>query len=300
MPAYLPPLPRREFLARLLAASAVLAVQPLWAARAPRKAPDYFALFSDTHVAGDAGSVNRKVNMTDHLRQAAQAVLDGKDLPTDVLVAGDLALNKGEREDYQQLKRLLTSLRTGGLPLWLAMGNHDDRENFRSEFQEAGMKEMKSHEVAMVKARKANWFILDSLEKTLQTPGLLGSEQLQWLAASLDRNSKKPALIVVHHNPGTQDNIGGLKDTDALLEVLRPRKHVKALIFGHTHRWGITKDESGIHLINLPPVAYVFRDSDPSGWVEARLRKNGMDLTLRPVGPAHEAHEKTTELEWRS
>ena len=71
--------------------------------------------------------------------------------------------------------------------------------------------------------------MLDSLEATLSTPGLLGQEQLDWLAAALDANPGKPALVLLHHNPATSGHVGGLKDTEALFEVIRPRKQVKGL-----------------------------------------------------------------------
>jgi salicylate hydroxylase len=101
-------------------------------------------------------------------------------------------------------------------------------------------------QVALVPAGRANWFVLDSLEKTLSTPGFLGEEQLTWLAKALDANSRLPALILVHHNPGKVANIDGIKDTEALFAVLRPRKNVKACFFGHTHRWNVAQDESGV------------------------------------------------------
>ena len=43
---------------------------------------------------------------------------------------------------------------------------------------------------------------------------------------------------MVHHNPGVGANIG-LKDTSAFLDVIRPRKQVKAYVYGHTHTWKI-------------------------------------------------------------
>jgi len=107
--------------------------------------------------------------------------------------------------------------------------------------------------------------VLDSLEATNSTPGLLGEEQRAWLARALDENSDKPALVVVHHNltpPG--DSNPSLKDSEQLLEIIRPRRHVKAYIFGHTHDWGIKQDASGIHLVNLPPTAYVFTEGKPA------------------------------------
>jgi hypothetical protein len=151
---------------------------------------------------------------------------------------------------------------------------------------------------ALIQTPAANIFLLDSLEKTLSTPGLLGSEQLAWLARTLDAHPVKPALIVIHHNPGLQENMG-LKDTFPLWDVIRPRRQVKAYIYGHTHTWKITQDSSGIHLINLPPVAYVFRAGDPCGWVKAHLIGSGMRLELRCLDATHRQHGETHNLAWR-
>src|SRR5205807_8770353 len=133
--------------------------------------------------------------------------------------------------------------------------------------EKAGKHTVVGRQGSLVKTAKANWVILDSLDKTLATPGLLGRDQPGWLAKKLDENPKKAAIVMIHHNPGLTGNMG-LKDTAALFEVIRPRKQVKAYIYGHTHTWRVEQDDTGLHLINLPPVAYVFQDGEPSGWVK--------------------------------
>ena len=155
--------------------------------------------------------------------------------------------------------------------------------------EKATQRPLADRQVALLRTPRANWFVLDSLEETLATPGLLGQAQLDWLAGALDANHDKPALVLLHHNPGLTGNVG-LKDTAALFAVIRPRKQVKAYIFGHTHVWNVWPDESGIHLINLPPVSYVFQAGEPAGWVHAMLEREGMQLELRCVDPAHKSH----------
>jgi Predicted phosphohydrolases len=181
------------------------------------------------------------------------------------------------------------------------LGNHDNREHFWEVLQEekSAKRPLADKQVAIVRTPRANWFILDSLEKTLSTPGYLGKEQLEWLGSALDKNAEKPALVMVHHNPGFGANMG-LKDTSAFLDVIRPRKQVKAYIYGHTHTWKIEQDSSGIHFINLPPVAYVFHEGDPSGWVHAVVEDKKMRLELRCVDTSHKDHGQKVELEWRS
>ena len=51
----------------------------------------------------------------------------------------------------------------------------------------------------------------------------------------------------------------GLSDSEGLLAAVWPRRNVKALFYGHTHKWSFRKDPaSGLHLVNLPAVAYAF------------------------------------------
>ena len=105
--------------------------------------------------------------------------------------------------------------------------------------------------------------------------------------------------MLVRHNRGKDGSIGGLKDTAQSFEVIRQRKQVKAFIYGHTHDWKVTQGETGIHLINLPPVAYVFKETVPSGWVQAGLGRSGMNLELRCVKPTHPRHGEAMSLKWR-
>ena len=110
---------------------------------------------------------------------------------------------------------------------------------------------------------------------------------------------RKPAIVVVHHNPGISGNMG-LKDTVAFFEVIRPRSQVKAYVYGHTHTWKVERQDNGIHLINLPPTSYVFTAGYPSGWVHARLGKKGMQLELHCVDRSHKDHGQVVDLPWRA
>jgi hypothetical protein len=153
--------------------------------------------------------------------------------------------------------------------------------------------------VSIVESPRANWLLLDSLDKTNYTPGLLGEKQLAWLAAALDARADRPALVVMHHNLDRDPQTSGLRDTGRLLEVLAPRRQVKALFYGHTHRWG-AEQVDGIHVVNLPTLVWLFDKQQPRGWVDARLRAEGMTLRLNALDPGHSAHGQTLELAWRA
>ena len=301
MPIHLRPISRRQFLVRSLAGGAALALGPSLLAASKHSDPNSWALLSDTHLAADPGLVARDINMTDHFTKVSAELLALPKRPAGVFITGDCAYNSGQTGDYRHAADLLEPIRTGRMPVHLALGNHDNRERFWEALpqEKAAQRPLADRQVALLRTPRANWFVLDSLEATLSTPGLLGQTQLDWLAKALDANPHKPALVLLHHNPGSQDNISGLKDTEALFAVIRPRRQVKAYIFGHTHAWSVSEDQSGIHLINLPAVAYVFKPGEPAGWVHAQLEKKGIRLELRCVEPAHKAHGQVRELHWR-
>ena len=301
MPIHLPPISRRQFLARALAASAGMALAPELFAKEKAVDKDTWAFLSDTHLAEDRSRVERAVNMTEHFQIVSRELLELPKRPEGMFITGDCAFSSGQKGDYALLQELLAPVRAAQMPVHLALGNHDNREQFWEvlETEKAAKRPIADRQVGLLRTPRANWFILDSLEQTLQTPGLLGREQLDWLGKALDANANKPALVLIHHNPGISGNLG-LKDTVALFEIIRPRKQVKAYFYGHTHAWKVEQDESGIHLINLPPVAYLFHEGDPAGWVQAKLKKNGVQLELRCVDKNHKAHGEKHDLEWRS
>lgn len=302
MPIHLAPVSRRCFLHRAVVVGAGLAITPdLLAAVKPPDA-DSWALLSDSHLAADQSFRFRGINMVDHFKIVSQELLGLSKRPAGVFLTGDCAYNQGESADYALLAELLDPLRQAQMPVHLALGNHDQREHFWAQFQQerAAPLPLIDRQVALLQTPRVNWFILDSLEKTLSTPGLLGHEQLDWLAKSLDEHQEKPALVLVHHNPGLKGGNMGLKDTLPFLEIIRPRKQVKAYIYGHTHHWHVEQDPSGIHFINLPAVAYVFQDGDPSGWVHAMVKPDGMRLELRSIDPTHKAHGEIHDLKWRA
>ena len=299
MPFILPPIPRRQFLATSAGLAAAFATRG-WAADKAGE-PRYVALLADTHIAADKAAVSRDVNMTDHLTAVIDQIVKAAEPPALAIVHGDAAFLKGEAGDYKTLGGLLAPLAKGGLATYLLLGNHDDRDQFR-----AGLKELSGgsaleakHSLHLKSFPHAHWYTLDSLDKVNVTPGKLGQEQLAWLAKELDARTDKPAIISVHHNPVfMEDKIGGLTDTKALFDVLVPRKHVKVVLFGHTHAWGITEHE-GIKLVNLPPVAYPFDKAKPSGWVEARITPDKLALKLRALH-GHKQDGETHELTFRT
>ncbi len=297
MPLHLTP--RREFLRRAaLAGAGLLATRELFAA----EAGTHWALLSDPHIGPKEDSINRETNMADHLRASVKEVLKAKDSLAGVFVNGDCALKAGLPEEYATFTSLVKPLTEAGLTLHMTLGNHDDRANFWKALKLAddAARPVQSKHVSVIKAKPVNWFLLDSLDVVDKAPGKLEQGQRDWLAKALDEHRDKPALVMVHHNPHldpTKPN-GSLQDTAELFEILLPRKQVKALFFGHSHKWDL-KEKDGMHLVNLPSVAYPFAKEQPTGWVDCHLQSGGMTLELRSHNEQHPAHGKKSELKWR-
>lgn len=300
MPIHLPPVSRRKFLTRVMATGAGLLIAPELLADLKRVDPNSWAFFSDIHLAADRAQKARGISMFEHFNLAREQLLALPRRPAGLIISGDCAYSSGQPGDYSAFTEALLPIRTSQTPIHIALGNHDNRANFWEALAADKTSCVPERQVALLQTPRVNWFILDSLEKTLSTPGLLGPEQLQWLAETLDANKNKPAVVVVHHNPGLEGGNMGLKDTMLLFEVIRPRRQVKAYIYGHTHTWRVEQDPSGIHLVNLPAVAYVFKEGEPSGWVSAALKRNGMRLQFRSVTSAQKEQPQPINLKWRS
>ena len=304
MPVTLPKLSRREFLKRAALAGAALALAPSSHAGWFGKSRDKhtFAFFSDTHIAADAATVSRKVNVAENLTACVEELAAWPVKPSAVMVNGDLALKEGLAGDYATFGKMIGPLRALA-PVHLNLGNHDARENFwRGLPQDAArLPALPQRQAAVFASSRANWFLLDSLDATNSTPGELGAAQLDWLARELAARPDQPAIIVAHHNLQTPGWVDGLKlEAPVMDELFAKQRQIKAFIFGHTHNWNISQHASGVHLINLPPTGYVFKEGRPSGWVRVTLARDGMEIELRALDPKHPEHGQVKKLSWRA
>ena len=300
MPITLHPISRRQFIVRSLAAGAAAFALPELFGKETKTDPHRFALLADTHICANRGEVVRGINMTDNLEHVGSELVSLDTTPSSVFILGDLAYLTGESGDYATLVALLEKIRAAGLPIHLTLGNHDERDRFWKAIppKEGADKPVENRTVAIIKSKRANLFILDSLRQTNETPGFCGEVQLKWLAAALDAHADKPAITMIHHNFDGGQNVSGLVDTKALLDVILPRKHVKAHFFGHTHDWHVTVNE-GLHLVNLPPTAYVFAKGRPNGWVDMKLENDSARLELHTIDPTHADNHQQKQLAWR-
>jgi 3',5'-cyclic-AMP phosphodiesterase len=303
MPIHVPPISRRSFLRQSVVATASLAVlQTGWGAEPGD--PHFFALLADTHIPERADVVARDVNMTGNLRHVVGQLCALGTTPAGVIINGDCAYLRGLPDDYANLAQCVAPLAEAGLSLHLTMGNHDDRGPCFDALsdQRSSISPVESKHVSVVESPHANLFLLDSLQEVNVVTGELGQAQLDWLGKALDERDDKPAVVIAHHNPQFTpppegNRWSGIQDSAEFFELISSKKQVKAYVFGHTHDWSISQRD-GIHLINLPPVAYVFAAGKANGWVGARLRPDGIELALQTIDPDHPRNGERVELNW--
>ena len=284
-------MPRKQFLKTSLGLSAA-ALGVSVSTTHSRTQETHWALLSDTHVAGDPQEAYRGFVPYQNLQTVVPQVLAAN--PEGVIINGDVARLSGEKSDYQQIQQLLTPL-AQKLPVHMTLGNHDDRTNFGAVFPRA-VSLVEDHHVHVVESASVRMILLDSLLYVNKVVGLLGKLQRSWLEMFLDSTSPKPTLIFVHHTLGDDDS--DLQDVDRMFDIIRPHPSVKAVLYGHSHRYQYGQRD-GIQLINLPAVGYNFSDDQPVGWLEASLSPKGGEFTLHTVGGNQENDGQTVRLRWR-
>jgi Icc protein len=149
-------------------------------------------------------------------------------------ISGDLA-DRGEIEAYQSLKERLA---TFPLDTYLMLGNHDDRENFRTVFIDHPLDQ--GGFVQQVREQNGGVFLfLDTLKGPPSSAGLYTAERRQWLREALDAAAGRPVYLFMHHPPFSiahelMDRIM-LDDPEEFAALLQGHL-VKHIFFGHGHR----------------------------------------------------------------
>ncbi|MDP6718548.1 MAG: metallophosphoesterase, partial [Pirellulaceae bacterium] len=334
MPAHLLPVSRRRFLAASASAIAGLGHSDLLGSDSQVN-PNSWALISDTHLLSQrsidqhydnnrTAMEKRATLVATNFERAARQVLASAERPAGLVLSGD-CVHVGGKEEYELLARKLKLLDT--IPIHVAMGNHDHRDNFSNVFREQTQSDdrllLENRHVSVLKSQHANLVLLDSLtmqtpDRPVKGPGRLGKEQLAWFEAVLDSESDKPAVVVLHHNVNPSDEYrqrtgqenfivpsadpfrgftGGLEDTDRFLALLHARPHVKAVVFGHMHQFQIFKSRN-VFFVSMPPVGYTFGPQEAVGWIRMLLKDNGATLEVQTLDTKHVRHQKRVDLRW--
>ncbi|HTN48296.1 MAG TPA: phosphodiesterase [Burkholderiaceae bacterium] len=192
---------------------------------------------SDPHIVPYGTLAYGRIDTPRFLERCVTKVISMPRQPDAVVLTGDLT-DHATAEEYGILRELLAPL-AARMPLYLAVGNHDDRNALRVAFPEftylAGEGGFVQYAVDILPVRLV---VLDTL-----IPGAPGGElcadRLRWLDRTLAQ-SDRPTIVAQHHPPlvtglTIMDRMA-LRDPEAEEDVIAKYTQVERIICGHYHR----------------------------------------------------------------
>ena len=304
---------RRSFLkcAALLCGTSSLTVPCNLFAEEPTRGStteDVWAFVSDMHI---SDWTDKPPAHNVRFQSVITAILSEPIKPRRLFLLGDNA-GGGSQGQYKRLLEILQPLIDAGIGIHASLGDHDHREHFRVIRQQLLPTEKKDESIThivqtepwedgetkhleIVETKRANFFVLDSLVKTDQEEGEFGKQQLDWLAAELDRRKDKPAILMAHH-PAVKVSDEGLADAIPFWKMLGTRPQVKAYFFGHSHIW-FNYRFGRVHQVNFPATSRC-PPLTVLGWVLMSLHDDGVCLTLKTCDPKHPRNSEKFNLKW--
>lgn len=192
-----------------------------------------FIHLSDLHLVAP-GAPLHGLNPQDRLRRCVAHIRSFHADAAFVVLTGDLT-HGGEPAGYEAARVILAEL---PMPLHVTLGNHDDRDAFRTAFPQVTVSEGGFVQEAF-DTPEGRFIMLDTHEPGRAEGGLC-DRRLGWLEREL-RVSAGPVFLCLHHPPfpvglGRMDRIR-LLNGNPLLSVLHPyHGRVRHIFVGHLHR----------------------------------------------------------------
>lgn len=229
----------------------------------------YILHLSDTHLVGGPEPLYGEVDSEAHLRNLFKELAESGNRPEAIVFTGDLA-DRGETEAYRRLKRIVEpAAEEMGAELVWAMGNHDDRSNFRTLLlgEKAGTAPVdRSYDI--------NGLRIITLDSTVPGyhHGEISDEQLQWLADELKDPAPDGTILALHHPPVPSildlAVLVELRDQQRLADVLWG-SDVRAILAGHLH-YSTTATFAGIPVSVASATCYTQDLNVPAGGTRPR------------------------------
>ena len=232
---------------------------------------------SDPHLLGGTEPLYGAVDSEAKLRQIFEEIRASRVRPEAVIFTGDLA-DQGEPGAYAKLKEIVEpACRAIGAHVIWAMGNHDDRGNFR-----AGLYGQVDNDAPVDHRYFLNGLRIITLDTTV--PGFhhgeLSEEQLDWLAAELETPAPEGTILALHHPPipSVLDLavLVELRDQTALADVVRDTD-VRSILGGHLH-YSTTATFAGIPVSVASATCYTQDLNVQRGGTRGRDGAQGFNL----------------------
>jgi 3',5'-cyclic-AMP phosphodiesterase len=198
-----------------------------------------FLQLSDLHLA-PPGQLLAGVDSIRQMRSVLARINQLDVTPAFIVISGDLTDN-GSVESYEVVKEVLQELGAGATPVFLALGNHDDRATFR---QIVLGEERFDHQGPYHHSQLVDGLRVIVLDSTIpgDVGGALGATQLSWLETQLGDPAPRGNLIVLHHPcrlaaPAHHYPAFIVQEAAALEAIVaRHRDRVVGVLAGHSHQ----------------------------------------------------------------
>ena len=190
---------------------------------------------SDTHLIAGNGLLYGRVDAYGHLIKVMDKVMTGETRPDAIVFTGDLA-DRGESEAYGKLRDTVEfyTLNMDTKVIW-AMGNHDDRMNFRTELLGQAADDAPIDVTYTVEGLR-----IITLDTSVPGHhyGFLTKDQLAWLKDELATPAPAGTVLAMHHPPlpcvlEVAVSVE-LRMQKRLADVIRGTD-VRAILGGHLH-----------------------------------------------------------------
>lgn len=150
------------------------------------------------------------------------------------VISGDIT-DAGEVAAYQALSAILS---TSTVPVILMMGNHDHRENMCDLFPHIP-RDIDGFVQWRWETDQGVFLFLDTVDHG-RHEGLYCERRRAWLSDNLDESRDRQVYLFMHHPPFDVGLPGldaiGIREREALAELLSHHKNIRHLFFGHVHR----------------------------------------------------------------
>ncbi|MCO7125492.1 metallophosphoesterase [Sporolactobacillus shoreicorticis] len=184
--------------------------------------------------------------------------------PDFFMISGDL-IHEGTVEDYRWLKQFLKQKSDEfAVPVFVCLGNHDEREAFWIGYKDAGVSDLRQSYYYSLMIKGFRLIVLDS-KNDGREEGLINEEQLTWLRNELHEPSERGSIVILHHpllcSPLSYMKYSILQNTDELISALAG-SDACAILSGHIH-FNANYQIEGIMNAVISAVSYGIDCSDP-------------------------------------
>lgn len=234
---------------------------------------------SDPHVVAEGALAYGRVDTPRLLERCVRKILALPRRPDAVVATGDLTDN-GTPAEYGVLAEILAAL---PMPLYLAVGNHDDRSALRAAFPKHDYLRGEDEFVQYVAEDfPLRLVVLDTLVPG-KPGGALCERRLRWLDRRLGE-SDRPTVVAQHHPPFptglTFMDRMSLADPAAEAAVVARHPHVERIIGGHHHRVAQARFAGTVASICPSTAHQLLLDLVPSADIRFTFEPSGFQLHL--------------------